>query len=260
MAETTKINDIASQLATASRLVVSTDFFWVYMANGQQVKIPAEFVRAYLTDGITPSVNSKGNWEVNGTDTGVKAEGVSPQLKATDKGISVSIDKGVTWQTLVLYEDMDIDMKDLIETYQNIINSEQGRVDAEKERATAESARVEAEASRVAAEKSRESTAKVTKEACDTATQNATQATAASKEQTETAKGYNEHPPKVGDNGNWWTWNGTQYVDTTVPSRGDTLYPTLSHEGNKLYITDTGGTVSQYVKQEGNKLVFDIYS
>ncbi len=140
------------------------------------------------------------------------------------------------------------------------VEVEASRAEAEASRVKVESARAEAEASRVTAEKSRESTAKATKEACDAATQNATQATAASKEQTETAKGYNEHPPKIGDNGNWWTWNGTQYADTTVPSRGDTLYPTLSHEGNKLYITDTGGTVSQYVKQEGNKLVFDIYN
>ena len=33
------INDVASQLNTASRLVVSTDFFWIYMANGSQAKI-----------------------------------------------------------------------------------------------------------------------------------------------------------------------------------------------------------------------------
>jgi hypothetical protein len=45
------INDVASQLNTASRLVVSTDFFWIYMANGSQVKIPAEFARAYLIAG-----------------------------------------------------------------------------------------------------------------------------------------------------------------------------------------------------------------
>lgn len=53
------INDVASQLNTASRLVVSTDFFWIYMANGSQVKIPAEFARAYLIAGIKPVINKK---------------------------------------------------------------------------------------------------------------------------------------------------------------------------------------------------------
>lgn len=51
MATDTKINDIAAQLVTASRLVANTDFFWVYAASGTQVKIPAEQVRAYLLAG-----------------------------------------------------------------------------------------------------------------------------------------------------------------------------------------------------------------
>lgn len=28
------------------------------------------------------------------------------------------------------------------------------------------------------------------------------------------AEEYATHPPIIGDNGNWWTWNGTAYVDT----------------------------------------------
>lgn len=52
MAETTvKIGDVAAQLITASRLVVSTDFFWVYAKDGTQEKIPAELVRAYILAG-----------------------------------------------------------------------------------------------------------------------------------------------------------------------------------------------------------------
>ncbi|RHK13177.1 hypothetical protein DW079_00440 [Segatella copri] len=67
------INDVASQLNTASRLVVSTDFFWIYMASGSQVKIPAEFARAYLTAGIKPVINNNGHWEIGGEDLGVVA-------------------------------------------------------------------------------------------------------------------------------------------------------------------------------------------
>ena len=103
MAETVKINDIASQLSTASRLVVDTDFFWIYMGNGTQVKIPAEWVRAYLTDGITPTVGENGHWIVGGTDTGVVAEGKTPQFRGGVLGIEVSYDKGLTWTQCVAY-------------------------------------------------------------------------------------------------------------------------------------------------------------
>ena len=74
MATETKINDIASQLSTASRLVISTDFFWVYTASGLQVKIPAEFVRAYLVNGVKPSINANGNWEIDGEDLSLEVE------------------------------------------------------------------------------------------------------------------------------------------------------------------------------------------
>ena len=436
--DTVKINDIASQLTTASRLVVSTDFFWVYMASGSQVKIPAEFVKAYLLDGMKPAVNSDGNWEIGGTDTGVQAEGVSPQLAVDELGINVSYDKGKTWQTLVLYSQMDIGLEDLIATYKDIIKTEQGRVDAETSRQEAETERASAETSRKEAEASRVTEFAASKEAADDATAKALStyshppyvdsdgyyyrwnidtaaydkttvnltgkafqikkvfpsiaameatdvdtfdendfilintedtedednaklyvvavdaatgkkfysylvdmsgfrgfvgktpqmfigtvttlaagstasasvtadgtdtdgnpkyrlnlaipkgdkvtladftdeeiaelqkpatdaiadcnaATTESKEQTTIAKGYNDHPSKIGDNGNWWTWNGTEYADTGYPARGGTLYPTFYHNGNKLYIRDTTDTVAQYVKKEGNKLTFEVY-
>ena len=145
MAEIPKINDIASQLSTASRLVVSTDFFWVYAYDktlGEQyVKIPAEFVRAYLTNGITPVIDENGNWMIGGTTTGVKAEGVTPMLRSSLEGIEVSYDKGKTWSTVVLYSELDPDLQPLIEAYERITESEQGRVDAENSRVQAETNR-----------------------------------------------------------------------------------------------------------------------
>lgn len=124
MATETKINDIASQLSTASRLVVSTDFFWVYTASGLQVKIPAEFVRAYLSEGLKPTISSDGNWVIGGESTGVKAEGVTPKLRGGNEGIEVSYDNGSTWSMLTLYTSMSPVITDLIEAYKNIVNSE----------------------------------------------------------------------------------------------------------------------------------------
>ena len=143
MAEIPKINDIASQLSTASRLVVSTDFFWVYMGDGTQVKIPAEFARAYLTKGITPVIDENGNWIIGDKETGVKAEGVTPMLRSNGTlGIEVSYDKGKTWQMFVLYSDLDPDIQSLVDAYNAIVQSEQGRVNAETSRVQAENDRV----------------------------------------------------------------------------------------------------------------------
>ena len=142
MAEIPKINDIASQLSTASRLVVSTDFFWVYMGDGTQVKIPAEFVRAYLTNGITPVIDENGNWIIGGKGTGIKAEGVTPMLRSNGTlGIEVSYDKGKTWSTVVLYSELDPDIQSLIDAYNAIVESEQERVNAESARVQAETSR-----------------------------------------------------------------------------------------------------------------------
>lgn len=115
MATETKINDIASQLSTASRLVISTDFFWVYTASGLQVKIPAEFVRAYLVNGVKPSINANGNWEIDGEDLGVVAKGVTPKFRGGNDGIEVSYDNGSTWSMLALYTSMSPIISDLVE-------------------------------------------------------------------------------------------------------------------------------------------------
>ena len=125
MAEIPKINDIASQLSTASRLVASTDYFWVYATDeslGEQyVKIPAELVRAYLTNGIAPVIDENGNWLIGGKETGVKAEGVTPMLRSNEGlGIEVSYDKGKTWQMLALYSELNPGIQSLVDAINDI--------------------------------------------------------------------------------------------------------------------------------------------
>lgn len=146
MADTVKIGDISSQLTKASRLVLSTDGFWIQtggdsQGNGQSVLIPAEFVRAYLTNGISPSIGEDGNWYINGKNLGVKAEGVTPQLRGGTLGIEVSYDKGQTWKTAVLYSDMDIDLDELEKQYKKIVEGEQQRVEHENTRISNENTR-----------------------------------------------------------------------------------------------------------------------
>lgn len=201
MATETKINDIASQLSTASRLVVSTDFFWIYMANGSQVKIPAEFVRAYLVNGIKPSINANGNWEIDGKDLGVAAKGKTPQFRGGTMGIEVSYDDGKTWTQAVAYTDMNPDLTALVEAYTKVIQGEAGRVNAE-------TARVEAEKARVAAENKRETDFSASKKACDDATAK--------------ANSTYSHPPYVDKDGYYYKWNVTtsSYNKTDVNLTG----------------------------------------
>ena len=253
MATETKINDIASQLNTASRLVVSTDFFWVYTASGLQVKIPAEFVRAYLANGIKPSINANGNWEIDGVDLGVVAKGKTPQFRGGTMGIEVSYDDGKTWTQAVAYTDMNPDLTALAEAYTKVIQGETGRVNAE-------TVRVEAEKARQSAETTRNNNETARKTAETKRQQDTSAAITNSQTQTAIAKELNEHPVKMGDNGNWWQWNikTHAYEDTGIVARGGAMYPTFKHVGNKLYIVDYGSNVSERVVKKGNKLVFRI--
>ena len=155
MATETKINDIASQLSTASRLVVSTDFFWVYTASGLQVKIPAEFAKAYLVNGVKPSINANGNWEIDGKDLGVVAKGKTPQFRGGTMGIEVSYDDGKTWTQAVAYTDMDPDLTALVEAYTKVTQGESTRVSNENARKQSESDRQAAEKTRASSESTR---------------------------------------------------------------------------------------------------------
>ena len=148
MATETKINDIASQLSTASRLVISTDFFWVYTASGLQVKIPAEFARAYLIAGIKPVINNNGHWEIGGEDLGVVAVGKTPQFRGGTMGIEVSYDNGQTWSQVVAYAEIDPDLEALAAAYTKVTQGEADRVKAENTRNSNETARQNAETTR----------------------------------------------------------------------------------------------------------------
>ena len=303
------INDVASQLNTASRLMVSTDFFWVYMANGSQVKIPAEFARAYLIAGIKPVINNNGHWEIGGEDLGVVAVGKTPQFRGGTMGIEVSYDNGQTWSQVVAYTDIDPDLEALSAAYTKVTQGEADRVKAENTRNSNETARQNAEttrnnqeATRVTQENTRQSnettrnsneesrkkqestrqsqeaarveaekkrvTAENGRASAETSRVNAEikrnedTKTAISNSQTQTAiaQELNEHPVKMGDNGNWWQWNirTHAYEDTGIVARGGAMYPTFKHVGNKLYIVDYGSNVSERVVKKGNKLVFRI--
>lgn len=124
--------------------------------------------------------------------------------------------------------------------------AERARSDAEADRTLAEAGRANAEAGRVSAEHLRET--------------NTSTAIASSVVQTSLAKELNEHPTKMGDNGNWWRWNlqTHAYEDTGIIARGGAMYPTFRQSRNKLLMIDYGSNVSEHVVKRRNKLVIKV--
>lgn len=123
---------------------------------------------------------------------------------------------------------------------------EAARVEAEKKRVSAENGRATAESGRVKAETKRETDTKA--------------AIASSKMQTDLAKEMNDHPPKMGSNGNWWQWDLSkhEYVDTGVIARGGAMYPSFRQHRNKLLMIDYGSNVAEHVVKRRNKLVIKV--
>lgn len=124
--------------------------------------------------------------------------------------------------------------------------AEQTRAASEASRVKSEQARVEVEIKRVSAEHLRET--------------NTSTAIASSVVQTSLAKELNEHPTKMGDNGNWWRWNlqTHAYEDTGIIARGGAMYPTFRQSRNKLLMIDYGSNVSEHVVKRRNKLVIKV--
>lgn len=123
---------------------------------------------------------------------------------------------------------------------------ETARVEAEKKRVSAENGRATAESGRVKAETKRETDTKA--------------AIASSKTQTDLAKEMNDHPPKMGSNGNWWQWDLSkhEYVDTGVIARGGAMYPSFRQHRNKLLMIDYGSHVAEHIVKRRNKLVIKV--
>ena len=127
-----------------------------------------------------------------------------------------------------------------------IESRETARQQAEQTRQSQEQARRDAESKRVTDENKRID---------DTLT-----ALTESETQTNLAKELNDHPPKMGDNGNWWQWDLSKhaYVDTGVIARGGAMYPAFRQRRNKLLMIDYGSHVAEHVVKRRNKLVIKV--
>lgn len=120
-----------------------------------------------------------------------------------------------------------------------VSKAESTRVSNENARITAENKRASQEASRV----TEFNTAKTNSET-----------------QTNICESYNNHPPKIGSNNNWWFWNPSTsaYYDSGNSAKGGVVYPVFEHEGNKLYLTQCPEELQRSFGKQGNKLTFKI--
>lgn len=139
-------------------------------------------------------------------------------------------------------------------------SAEKLRVDVENDRKAAEKNRSDAEAKRVVAEQGRVGAEKRRETAEHLRETNTSTAIESSKTQTDLAKELNEHPTKMGGNGNWWQWNlqTHAYEDTGIIARGGAMYPTFRQSRNKLLMIDYGSNVSEHVVKRRNKLVIKV--
>lgn len=139
-------------------------------------------------------------------------------------------------------------------------SAEKSRVDVENDRKAAEKSRSDAEVQRVVAEQGRVGAEQRRESAEHLRETNTSTAIESSKTQTDLAKELNEHPPKMGDNGNWWQWNlqTHAYEDSGIIARGGAMYPTFRQSRNKLLMIDYGSNVSEHVVKRRNKLVIKV--
>lgn len=136
-------------------------------------------------------------------------------------------------------------------------SQETARVNAEKKRVATESERVTAENNRATAETKRQEDTKAVIKDCKDKTATAI---ANSKAQTDLAKELNDHPPKMGDNGNWhqWDFSSHAYVDTGIIARGGAMYPAFKQHRNKLLMIDYSSHVAEHVVKRRNKLIIKV--
>lgn len=75
------------------------------------------------------------------------------------------------------------------------------------------------------------------------------------------AREIGDHPPVIGDNGNWFVWDIGRdlYIDTGKPSTGDVLFPTfnIDPETMELVMDCPDGTTEGLVTLENGELIFN---
>ena len=68
-------------------------------------------------------------------------------------------------------------------------------------------------------------------------------------------KGYSINPPKIGNNGNWFVWNGEEYEDTGMPSKGESM-PDVTDADNGKLLQVVDGAWAAVAITNGNEVAY----
>lgn len=253
--------------------VSNSDHVVLSLFSGKPGKMTVSLFRSLVTKGVTPSIDSEGNWLVGDTQTGVPAEGRTPEFRRAEAGVEFkyTTDDDTQWKLLISYADLRIKYEDLTEeqreyfvmhlddlTEEEIRQLQQPAADmigtleatneavnaAEKERVAAENLRKENENARVTAERNREKDYAAVREDAVAATEAALKAAESTL-----------NPPKIVDEV-WWVWSVEDdgYVSTGCSARGrspivkDNRWWVWDDDTQKY--SDTGVVVDKYLVTE----------
>lgn len=180
-----EMNNIEIRDFTTVSGVSSSDYVVLSLSGGVSAKVAVGVFTASLSSGASPSIKD-GVWWIGQVDTGVQAEGKTPELRRGELGVEYkyTAEDETQWKLLVPFEDIRFRYEDLTEEQQDEIRlrysdltedqiaelqkpaadmiarleetntevekTEALRVQAEEEREKAEDLRVSAEEERVA--------------------------------------------------------------------------------------------------------------
>lgn len=100
------------------------DHILLSLFGGSAAKVSVSMLQNVVARGITPSIDEDGVWHIGEKNTGVAAEGKTPEFR---KGVS-SIEWKYTkesdsaWKTLVPFSDLSLDFEDLTEEQRELIS------------------------------------------------------------------------------------------------------------------------------------------
>lgn len=168
------------------------DYVVISLLGGSSGRVAVGVLGASLSSGVTPTIKD-GVWWIGTVDTGVKAEGKTPELRRGELGVEYRYtgEDDTAWKLLVPFEDIKLQYKDLTEQQQDslrlkfsdlteeqvkelqkpasdmidilsgtndsVMLAESSRVEAEGQRKQAEAERAKNETSRESAEMKRAS-------------------------------------------------------------------------------------------------------
>lgn len=122
MAEQTTIPNIEIRAFQLAGGVDEADYLVISQSDGTSARLAVGLFGSYLSAGSLPNIRD-GVWWVGNTDTGVSAEGETPELRRGELGVEYKYpsEDESAWRLLVPFEDIKLRYEDLTEEQQDEI-------------------------------------------------------------------------------------------------------------------------------------------